>query len=443
MLNIKLTNLLTFGRAMAQSESDEDYDPGKEKKLKRKKVNNKARTSHRRQKRKEKQDAKKQKMLKQKQIRKQKQDAKEQEKLKQQQIRKAEEEKWNNMTLQDMRKVNEIPPKWFVKRWEHDPRAAVWLWYLILPPPEDTRRPPVFNWPVPDPQACEPCAMVAVAKILEPLRTKPRTMSLNYNSVYQKVETKGTGYFRGLKHFEEAGFTHQHRLPRNRLLWENTAQNRLALANVADGFDVVNQVARFTYNDDGTHSDTGLCEHWKDKLEPLTCGRCSIHLVKLIVNGLADKRSESEFCALDYAHTKAMLIGYCAGLSMLYHIGFLRSQDGLRYFWKEDATANAAIKECRESFAAQPICDCELTTDKIAVITSAEMQEEDKNDVRPNKAHLVENAVEAPIWQENGVEMTQAKFRAEIFRLPTPDSTWNEREEDETETSTQDEMSVD
>ena len=192
---------------MAQATSDEDYDAKEEKKSKRKKVHHAARTQQRRQKRKQEQAGKEQERQAKRKIinnasrnrqrqemRKQEQEEKEQEKTKQQDIRKFEEAFWNNPDL-NMRKLDlstHEPPDWWVLNHTQNVNAATYVFYAMMPPPEDTRRPPHLELPagyaVPIRQTCEPCAMYKLSVILERLRTNPEYVSLDYATKQQDIE---------------------------------------------------------------------------------------------------------------------------------------------------------------------------------------------------------------------------------------------------------------
>ena len=119
---------------------------------------------------------------------------------------------------------------------------------------------------------------------------------------------------------------------------------------------------------------------------------------------------------LNYAQTKKMLNGYNRGLFLMSLFGYIRSKDGQRFVWKEDETAKNVIGRHSDAFGAQLWCDCELTTAKVAEMSSAEMQAEDKTDDRPSQAGFF-----LPWFQENmRSDDTEGDFNMGLLGLPCP-----------------------
>ena len=467
-----LADLVNTRIAMAQATSDEDYDAEEEKRRKRKKVHHAARTSQRRQKRKQehpgkeqerqtkrkiinnasrardrkekrkqKQAAKKQEELKQQQILQQEQEETKQEKLNQQEIRKAEEEFWNNpdLNIRELDLSTHEPPEWWLLKFEQNPNAAMYVVYAMMGPAEDTRRAPHFNFPAgyaaPTPQTCESCAMFKLSDILERLRINPEYVSLNYLAKQQDIEMeqKSISKWNGMKLFTESGFTRS--ADGKRLIWLNTAKNRLKLSKVTDALAVFIDAYRIKDNsieilidvvkhiDIGPNQlDTGICEHVRDRLETLTCMNCSIRLIWLILDDIMENGNASEFCVLKYAQTRKLLNGYKHGLDLMMMFGFLRSKDGHRFIWKGGETANEMIARHHQAFANQVFCDCELTDDAIASIISAETQEEDQNDERPAVTSDAQHRDFFKNWKQriDDAARSTGTFRVIMLGLPTP-----------------------
>ena len=126
------------------------------------------------------------------------------------------------------------PPDWWVLQFEQNANAAMYVFYfLMMAPPEDTRRPPHFTFPVQQRQTCEPCAWFALSDILERLRINPQDLSLNYLATYYEIDIQEK-YLNGMILLTKAWFTRS--VDGNRLNWKNTTQNRLYLSNAADVF---------------------------------------------------------------------------------------------------------------------------------------------------------------------------------------------------------------
>ena len=281
---------------------------------------------------------------------------------------------------------------------------------------------------------------------MEDLLLNPRTLSLDYYTTDLDIETpSGKGH--GLGTLAAAGFIQS--ADGNRLNWQHTKHNLMKLLMTSDllaGWLQYNRIqddnVLFSTSksvDIGPKQiDTGMCKHWKDKLEKLTCMQCSIQLMWLIINGLATHGNKSEFCVLNYTITKKMLNGYRRGLRLMCLFGFLRSKDGQRFFWKETDSVKAYIERHHEVFAEQLFCDCELTLETIAKMTRAEMQKEDENDERPSNVHLTQKVNYQPLEHEWDADMSLAEFRVCTLGLPGPNDDWSQCKADEIETMRQD-----
>lgn len=394
---------------MAQPQSDDDYDPEYEKKVKRQKINHAARTRQRKEKRKQKLAAKEQK---QSEIIKQKQEAKEQkqaDELNQKAKELHRSSDWN----QCQEAVATVVPRLWVMEFEQNPQAVDFLFYALF------KRPKRYTELM---QLYPHCKWMKEKWNEENMKFCILTMSENGNRLVWKDS-------------DEKDYVTD-------LLWEQIETDRISGSKhyadtlidgvqcievgrpdqLATGLCINNpcKTANPRYYDTSfPKCNTDLCTH-----EPFTCKACSVQLLWLILEGITKHGNESKFCVLKYAETKKMLNGYRRGLRLMLILGFLRSPDEQRFIWQGGEIANETVAYHFEKFANVTFCDCALTQEAITTIISAETQKEDKTDQRSLlTTYLVESFYYKAYHEDKEYHDEQAKkipgdFRVTLLGFP-------------------------
>ena len=278
--------------------------------------------------------------------------------------------------------LNELPPRWFLERFEHDPRAAVCVFRLMAGEPEDTRRPPKMNMPF-NMGTCRVCAILAYSVIFADLRQNPRNLSLNYYKTQRNVTSRKIN---GITLMLIVGFVRS--ANGRQLKWKNNQENRDKVRYLNDKMDHQNQSHLLTTRANGTQ----LCRHWIDKAEAAKCGACSVHLIIAILESIHKKKSL--FSKLDYVKVKQQLNGSRIGLELMFHIGFVRSANGRRFHWEDTEQNRENVSQQYERWTEDdpdyPIAVCshkKTTAQDIAdTFENQNFNVQDRRDVRPWQA---------------------------------------------------------